>query len=215
FVAADVGLPHRDRQPRRPTAVQLAEARIAIPFRATLDVLDPQHRQGDVLAFQVAMNLSPIGLGMTPMALLGAGRREQRRLQRAVGHLRRQWPAQPGTGQSLQGQPDRRRRNADSEGNLVEPDPGGSQTKHFAHLAHHCPLCWHPLPVQKPKERTLFGPAEAPLNRATLSRNAGRNYLGTPGEIKSEWWATSSRIRGRLPPESAAGYSRLVAIPSY
>src|ERR1700740_1387346 len=58
-------------------------------------------------------------------------------------------------------------------------------------------------PVQKPKERTLIGPAEAPFNRATSSRNAGRNHLGTPGEIKSEWWATSSRIRGRLPPESA------------
>src|SRR6202043_927532 len=26
---------------------------------------------------------------------------------------------------------------------------------------------------------------------------------GTPSEIKSEWWATSSWIRGRLPPESA------------
>jgi hypothetical protein len=60
-------------------------------------------------------------------------------------------------------------------------------------------------PVQKPKERTLIGPAEAPLNRATSSRNAGRNHLGTLGEIKSEWWATSSRIRGRLPPESARG----------
>jgi hypothetical protein len=70
------------------------------------------------------MNLSPIRFGMTPMALLGAGRREQRRLQRAVGHLRRQGPAQPSTGQSLQGQPDRRRRDADSAGNLVEPDPG-------------------------------------------------------------------------------------------
>src|ERR1700730_7777717 len=58
-------------------------------------------------------------------------------------------------------------------------------------------------PVQKPKERTLIGPAEAPLNRATSSRNRGRNHLGTPSEIKSEWWATSSRIRGRLPPESA------------
>jgi len=97
LVAADVGLPHRDRQPRRPTAVQLAEARIAIPFGATLDVLVPQHRQGDVLAFQVAMNLSPVRVGMTAMTLLGAGRREQRRLQRAVGHLCRQWPVQPGS----------------------------------------------------------------------------------------------------------------------
>src|SRR5205085_1205788 len=58
-------------------------------------------------------------------------------------------------------------------------------------------------PVQKPKERTLIGPAETPLNRARSSRNGGRNHLGTPGEIKSECWATSSRIRGRLPPESA------------
>src|SRR5215469_12354997 len=58
-------------------------------------------------------------------------------------------------------------------------------------------------PVQKPKERTLIGPAETPLNRATSSRNAGRNHLGTPSDIKSEWWATSSWIRGRLPPESA------------
>src|SRR4051794_36959636 len=58
-------------------------------------------------------------------------------------------------------------------------------------------------PVQKPKKRTLIGPAEAPSNRATSSRNGGRNHLGTPSEIKSECWATSSRIRGRLPPESA------------
>src|SRR3984893_13637898 len=63
-------------------------------------------------------------------------------------------------------------------------------------------------PVQKPKERTLIGPAEAPLNRATSSRNRGRNHLGTPSEIKSEWWATSSRIRGRLPPESPRMLSR-------
>jgi hypothetical protein len=40
--------------------------------------------------------------------------------------------------------------------------------------------------VQKPKERTLIGPAEASPNRATSSRNAGRNHLGTPSEIKSE-----------------------------
>src|SRR6516164_11038901 len=131
--------------------VQLAEARIAIPFGASLDVLVPQHRQGDVLALELAVNLSPIGLGMTPMALLGAGGSKQRRLQRAVGHLSRQWPAQPGAGQSLQRQPDRRRCNTYSAGNLVEPDPGGSQTKHFAHLAHRRPLCWHPLPPAKAK----------------------------------------------------------------
>jgi hypothetical protein len=39
---------------------------------------------------------------------------------------------------------------------------------------------------------------------ATSSRNGGRLHLGTPSEIKSDWWARSSRIPGRLPPESAA-----------
>jgi hypothetical protein len=40
-------------------------------------------------------------------------------------------------------------------------------------------------------------------NRATSFRNAERNHLGTPSEIKSEWCARSSRKPGRLPSESA------------
>jgi hypothetical protein len=63
-------------------------------------------------------------------------------------------------------------------------------------------------PMQKAKGADPNRPAETPLNRATSSRNAGRNHLGTPSEIKSEWWATSSRIRGRLPPESAGRGAR-------
>src|SRR6202040_3877416 len=93
---------------------------------------------------------------------------------------------------------------ADPAGDLVAGPPGGSQPKHEAHLAHRDPLCWHrPLPWQKPKERTLSGPAETPSNRATSSRNGGGENLGTPSEIKSEWWARSSRNGGRLPSESA------------
>jgi hypothetical protein len=34
-----------------------------------------------------------------------------------------------------------------------------------------------------------------------------RNHLGTPSNIKSDWWVTSSRIRGRLRPELAASPS--------
>src|SRR5437763_17075345 len=60
LVAADVGLSHRHRQSRCPTAVRLAEARIAIPLGAALDVLLPQHRQGNVLALEPAVNLRPI-----------------------------------------------------------------------------------------------------------------------------------------------------------
>src|SRR5215471_7735116 len=139
----------------------------------------------------------------SPMTLFGTDRSEQYRFQRAVGHLSRQRPAQPRACQPFQRQPDSRWRNTYAAGNLIEPDPGGSQTKHFAHSAHRQPLCWHPLPRVNPKGRTLIGPAEAPPNRARSSRNGGRNHLGTPSDIKSECWATSSRIRERLPPESA------------
>jgi hypothetical protein len=62
-----------------------------------------------------------------------------------------------------------------------------------AHLAHRCPLCWHPLPRPKPKERTLVGRAEAPPTwghhprmageiilerRAKSNRNAERDHRG-------------------------------------
>ena len=100
------------------------------------DVLIPQHRQRDVLALELAVDLGPIGLDAVAITLLGADRREQCRLQSGVGHLRRQWPAEPGARQPLQRQPDSRRRNTYAAGNLVEPDPGGPQTKHFAHSAH-------------------------------------------------------------------------------
>jgi hypothetical protein len=53
-------------------------------------------------------------------------------------------------------------------------------------------------PLQKPKERTLIGPAEAPPNRATSSRNTGRNHLGTPSEIKSEWWRHHRGFAGAI-----------------
>src|ERR1700758_1966048 len=199
-----MGLPHRHRNPRRPAAVQLAKPRIAIAVGVLLDVLVPQHLQGDVLALELAVKRRPIGLGTATVPLLLADRGKELRFQRGVGELRRQRPPEPGVGEPLQCQPHGRRRNTYSAGNLVAGQPGGLQPKHVAHLAHCDPLCWHrPLPWQKPKERTLSGPAETPPTRATSSRNGGRNHLGTPGEIKSDWRATSSRIRGRLPPESA------------
>src|SRR5262252_1932405 len=166
-----------------------------------LDVLIPQHRQRDVLALELAVDLAPIGLDVTPMTLFGTDRSEQYRFQRAVGHLSRQRPAQPRACQPFQRQPDSRWRNTYAAGNLIEPDPGGSQTKHFAHSAHRQPLCWHPLPRVNPKGRTLIGPAEAPPNRARSSRNGGRNHLGKRhqigmlGDIIADSRATSPGIR--------------------
>jgi hypothetical protein len=65
-----------------------------------------------VLALELAVDLDPIGLEVAAMTLLGADRSEQCRLYRGIGHLSRQWPAQPGTRQPFQRQPHRRRRNA-------------------------------------------------------------------------------------------------------
>src|SRR5215831_3128061 len=79
-------------------------------------------------------------------------------------------------------------------------------------MAHRCPLCWHPVPLGNSQRADRKQPAEAPFRpppvRATSSRNGERNHLGTLSNIKSDWWATSSRIRGRLRPESAACFSK-------
>jgi hypothetical protein len=103
----DVHIPTTDGRELRLTRYTESDAELRLLLDKLKLALPAQHRQGDVLAFQLAVNLSPIGLDVTPMALLGAGGREQRRLQRAVGHLRRQWPAQPGSRQSLQRSADR------------------------------------------------------------------------------------------------------------
>src|SRR5580700_3927583 len=170
-----MGLPHRHRDPRCPAAVELAKPRVAIPVGMPLDVFVPQDLQRDVLALQLPMDRGPIGLVAAAMALLGADRGKKLRFQHGVGHLGRQWPAEPSGGEPLQRQPDSRRRHANPAGDLVAGHTGGIQPKHVAHLAHRDPLCWHrPLPWQKPKERTLSGPAETPSKRATSSRNGGR-----------------------------------------
>jgi hypothetical protein len=90
------------------------------------------------------------------------------------------------------------RRNPSAAGNLVVPNPGGPQTKHFGEGAHWHPLCWHPLPRAKSQR-------SGPCNRARSSRNGRRNHPGTSDEIESECLATSSRLRERLPSKAALG----------
>ena len=156
LVAAGMGLPHRDRDPRCPAPVQLTEPRVAIPVGALLDVLVPQDLQRDVLALQLAVNRRPIGLGATAVTLLLSGSGKKLPFEHRVGHVGRQWPTEPGGSEPLQRQPNRRRSHADSTRDLVAGHTGGIQPKHVAHLAHRDPLCWHrPLPRQKPKEGTL------------------------------------------------------------
>ena len=131
------------------------------------------------------MKLRPVGLGVAAMPLLGTDRSEELRFQRRrFGHLSRQWQAEPRRREPLQGQSDRRWRHIQPPSNLIAGYPGSPESKHFAHMAYRCPLCWYPLPFTKPKERTLSGPADTPSDRRL------------PGP-------TSSPIRGRPHPESA------------
>ena len=71
---------------------------------------------------------------------------------------------------------------------IVTPDFQICESAPKRDLAHRCPLCWHPLPRVKAKG--------ADPNRASRG-------VAYPSEIKSVCWATSPRIRGRRPPESA------------
>src|SRR5229473_3692161 len=158
-----------------------------------------QDLQRDVLALQLPVNRCPIRLGATAMPLLLSGSGKKLSFEHRVGHVGRQWPTEPGGSEPLQRQPYRRRRHADPTRDLVAGHTGGLQPKHVAHLAHRDPLCWHrPLPRQKPKERTLSGPAETPSTerlhpampseiiseqRATSNRNGGRDHPGIPGDF--------------------------------
>ena len=97
LVAAHMGLAHGDRELAFPGSVQLAETRVAVAFRIARDVLVPEDRQRDMLALELAMDARPVGLDLTPVALLRASIGEQPRLERGVGQLLGQRPAQSGS----------------------------------------------------------------------------------------------------------------------
>jgi hypothetical protein len=50
---------------------------VAVSLRMALDVVIPQHRQSDVLAPELAMDLGPIGLRVAAMTLLGVDRSKE------------------------------------------------------------------------------------------------------------------------------------------
>ena len=138
---------------------------------------------------------------MAAMPLLGADRSEELRLQRRVGHLGLQSPPSPAAASRC-----KVNRTVDgatfSRRAISLPDTPAVLIEALAHLAHHCPLCWHGSPWHKPKERTLSGQQRRRAYRATSSRNSGRNHLGTPSDIKSDWCAHHCGFAGAAP-ESA------------
>jgi hypothetical protein len=158
-------LPHRHRQSRCPTAVQLAKPRIAIPVGMALDALIPQHRQGDMPALELAVDLAPIGLEVAATTLLGANGRKQRRFQSGV--------ISAGNGQRGPALASRCNVNRTVDGATplrraisLSPSPAvlkrsTSRTRRIGILS-----AGIRSPVQKPKERTLIGSAEASPTRA-------------------------------------------------
>jgi hypothetical protein len=140
---------------------------------------------------ELPVELAPIGLDMTPMALLGAGGSE-RAVSSAVSVI------SAGNGQLNPALASRLRSTRQSTAqhllggqNSLSPTP--------AILKRSTSRTWRILSSLPPSTPH----AEAPLNRPRPSRNGGRNHPGTPSEIKSECWVTPSRIRGRLPSEAA------------
>jgi hypothetical protein len=105
------------------------------------------------------------------MALLGGRRSKECRLQSGFSQSER--PV-PGNCQSFKfkGESHSGLCNTYSAGNLVELNPAGPQPKHFANLAHRCPLCWHPLFRTKAKgvdpNRASRAPSSLGKNFAVL-----------------------------------------------
>src|SRR5215472_90279 len=146
------------------------------------------------------MDARPIRLALAPVSLLGAGLGEQPRRERGVGHLVSKRPAQAGSLKASDRRADRRWGYPNPTGDLTGRYATNElQPKHFAHMAHGRSLCWHPVSPWEGQRSAPDSAGRGTRPRARSSRNAGRHHLGTVGEIISEWWAASSRNRGRLP----------------
>src|SRR5690242_9253733 len=132
------------------------------------------------------MQATPVGLEVTPMALLGPNHAKQFAFELAVSHLHRQRPAQARSLEAFKRVANRRRRHTNTTRNLPGSYAANQlQSKDFAHLAHARSLRRHlPPSFAVARSRDLSRPAEAPPG-------------ATPGKIIPEWWAKSFRNGGR------------------
>jgi len=94
LLAGGVGLPHRDRQLRRPATIEIAEPAVAITFRMLSDIFVPHDLQRHMLALQLAMDRCPVRFRAAAMVGLGASRAVKRRLQNGIADIRAQRPSQ-------------------------------------------------------------------------------------------------------------------------
>jgi hypothetical protein len=113
LVTAEMGLPHRDRRSRRPTAVQLAK-----PHPSGWRSMYSSHSIAKVTCLRLSarwiVDLAPIGFEMTAMTLLGADCSTV--ISAGNGQLSPALASRFNVNRTVEC-------NTDAAGNLVEPDP--------------------------------------------------------------------------------------------
>ena len=107
-------------------------------------VLLPQQKQGHAFAFELAVNLCPIGL-----TALGTGHRRTRWIQRSFEGFVVEWCRPTHTGQSGTSEiiPDRALSDPDAECDQVLAFTGASKAQDLSYLSHGQPRCWHLAPL--------------------------------------------------------------------
>src|SRR5208282_79054 len=124
LLARSMGLAHNHRKLGGEAPIQLAEPAIAEAVRLLGDILLPEDRQGDVLALQLPVDPSPIGLRPPRRAGLGAALAVKSLLELAVAEPFGQRPAHARGAAPPERRPYRRRRLAGPQSNL----PGRSRS---------------------------------------------------------------------------------------
>ena len=148
LVAGDVLLAHRRRQPLFETAEEFAEPAVAIAVGINGAVFLPQDLEGDARLLHLNDEIGPARFRTPAHALFYAGAVEELALDRIVGHLARQRPAQPCRRCSPQIVLDGASRHAEHHGDLPGAGAVPGKPKHLSQLSQGQPsLCRHHVPL--------------------------------------------------------------------
>ena len=158
-----------------------------------MEVCGAVKRQKQRLAPELAVVAGTIGLSVAAMILFGAGRSERCRFQRAVGHLGRQWPAEPSPRQPFQRTVDgaTRTRRAIS----LSPTPAVLKRSISGKGRIGILSAGIRSPVQKAKGADPVTERDHPGTAGKSSWNIGRDRIGMLSDIIAASRATSLESR--------------------